>query len=266
MRTIHIKYAILSVFALVCLGWCSYSLCHKTTTKSIDTVTNNKVDIEKRIAEFNDNGPYLLGDSSTIISNVSIEDGFFVLYCEYQDYEINVLTKDEDATRALFYLNWVCMDSKQKSILMEFIKDNSLRGLKYVLTDENKNVVVCEISNGYLSEMDKLTNTSTWKKRLRNGFALLVEMDTGSNAKLIGNNLIIPLILEEDSKEYSFFKEASIMGYKDVIDTDDSDIRQLIEKCSIAGCNIIYRVIGEKTKNTFDIIIPCSYLKQLVKH
>lgn len=266
MKSTDIKYIALVLAVLACLYKCVDGLWSDSETKTGNSSNYKSKSVKEDIIKFNRKGPFLTNDSTALISNCDIENGFLVLYVEYMDFNISVFKENKETTKALLYLNSICMDPKQRDILDNYIENNNLRGLKYVMIDNKKNVVTCELSKEYIHKMDMEQNSKAYSEKLYNALVLQTKFEAYESVKLHGHNLIIYLQLDENSDEYKYCKSNKSSIGVELLDMEDISIKKVVIMCSVTGCNIIYKIRGINTGTSFEIKITNKELQRLVKN
>lgn len=226
MKSTDIKYIALVLVVLACLYKCVDGLWSDSETKTGYSSNYKSKSVKEDIININRKGPYLTNDSTALVSNCDIENGYLVLYVEYMDFNISVFKENEETTKALFYLNSICLDPKQRDIFDNYIENNNLRGIKYVMTDNMKNVVTCELSKEYIHKMDMELNSKAYCEKLYNALVLQTKFEAYESAKLLGHNLIIYLQLDEDSDEYKYCKSYKNSIGADFLDMEDINIKK----------------------------------------
>ena len=233
---------------------------------------------EEQIRRANRDCPIPVANGVGQVSSISLEDGFIVYKLDYQPEYLNidVYRNKPEATRDMFYLAFLCMNGQgEHSDMMsdELIKREY--GLR-IIASNGVSSFTSELSPAYIKEMRNRINVNP-TEALHNALMLKfetenctfpVKIDEGmvlTGLSLKDNNIIVEVGIDENLYDVASFAAVSDEFADNIIteaNNGDPEVGALLDLCKISHTGLTYRLIGNYSKNHYDMNISSSLIRQ----
>lgn len=241
----------------------------KTNNKSNNEDKHSKEFVDG-LEEANKRCPIVIPGGAGSLDAIKLEDDYVTFYVHYNE-ETNPLFKDGDKVKEALIMLVLGGNNQSDFIVDMIIKENC--GLKLVATEADGKKISVAISPDELTQYrDKFKqNPQESTRRMlemqleaeRASLPMIIEEGmTMTDFSLEGDNLVFTC--EVDERIYSIdefkgnediIKDEIVLGLK-----EDPQSKLIVNLCKTSNMDIVYRMVGDRSKRKVDVIIPCEEL------
>jgi hypothetical protein len=212
------------------------------------------------------------------VTAIKFEDNDVTYYLDYKKgyFNLDAYTANPDAARELFYLSFVCLNAQgnQTKIFRDELKNNGY-GVKVIVGDGTGKRFVSELTSAYITNMDNRVSSDP-SKALHDGLALKLQLETEglpikieegltiTKLYLEDNNIVNEIIVDEDLYDISAFRENMDVISSSMMEeanNGDPESGALLDLCKVSHTGLIYRMIGERSKQSADVILTSEFIR-----
>lgn len=233
---------------------------------------------EEQIRRANRDCPISVANGVGQVSGISLEDGFIVYKLDYKSGHLNIdsYKNKPEATRDMFYLAFLCMNGQGGH--SDMMSDELIKrgyGLKIVASN-GVSSFTSELSPAYIKEMRNRINVNP-TEALHDALMLKFEtenclfpvrIDEGMILTGLGlkdNNIIVEVQIDETLYDLDSFAAISEEFADNIIteaNNGDPELGAMLDLCKISHTGLTYRLIGNYSKNHYDMNISSSLIRQ----
>ena len=233
---------------------------------------------EEQIRRANRDCPISVANGVGQVSGIYLEDGFIVYKLDYKSGHLNIdsYKNKPEATRDMFYLAFLCMNGQGGH--SDMMSDELIKrgyGLKIVASN-GVSSFTSELSPAYIKEMRNRINVNP-TEALHDALMLKFEtenclfpvrIDEGMILTGLGlkdNNIIVEVQIDETLYDLDSFAAISEEFADNIIteaNNGDPELGAMLDLCKISHTGLTYRLIGNYSKNHYDMNISSSLIRQ----
>lgn len=234
--------------------------------------------IEAQIKRANRDCPIPVANGIGQVSSITLEDNLITYRIDYQPGHVNInaFNKNPDATRAMFYLSFVCLQA-QGSYVEKMMNELVAKGIgmKIVVSDGAGKQFTSVMTPDYISKMKREVSLNP-SEALHDALKLKLEMETAwlptqideglimTGMKLEGNNIVVLVKMSEELYNLDVLEESSselAASMLDEANAGDPELGALFDLCKISHSGLIYRISGSKSNKKVDMILSCEQIR-----
>ena len=233
---------------------------------------------EEQIRRANRDCPISVANGVGQVSGISLEDGFIVYKLDYKSGHLNIdsYKNKPEATRDMFYLAFLCMNGQGGH--SDMMSDELIKreyGLR-IIASNGVSSFTSELSPAYIKEMRNRINVNP-TEALHDALMLKFEtenclfpvrIDEGMILTGLGlkdNNIIVEVQIDETLYDLDSFAAISEEFADNIIteaNNGDPELGAMLDLCKISHTGLTYRLIGNYSKNHYDMNISSSLIRQ----
>lgn len=235
--------------------------------------------IESQIKRANRDCPIPVANGIGQVTSITLEDNSLTYRIDYRPGHVNIdaFKNNPDATRAMFYLSFVCLQA-QGSYVEKMINDLVSKGigLKVVVSDGTWEQFASIMTPEYIARMKRevdLNPSEALHEALELKLAiettgLPAQIDEGmvmTGMKLEGNNIVVSIDMSEDIYDLDILEESSselAMSLLSEANAGDPELGALFDLCKVSHSGLVYRAIGSKTNKHVDMGLSSEQIRK----
>jgi hypothetical protein len=243
--------------------------------RSADT-TDSGDTFASQIERANNDCPIPFANGDGQVSAIRFENDNVTYYLDYNKGHIDLETfnSNPEAARELFYLSFVCLNAQgnQSSIFRAELKRRGY-GVKVVVGDGSGRRFESELSADYLTKMDNSISSDP-HEALQQGLALKMRLESAQLPQQIDEgltltksfldrgNIVSEIAVDEDLYDISALRENKDALAEAILQSGahDSDAGAMLDLCLVSHTGLIYRMIGDKSKQSVDVVLTSEYI------
>lgn len=235
--------------------------------------------IEAQIKRANRDCPIPVANGIGQVSSITLEDKSLTYRIDYKPgcININVFKENPNATRAMFYLSFVCLQAQGSYVekMMNELVSKGI-GLKIVVSDGTGEQFSSVMTPEYISKMKHEVSLNP-SEALHEALKLKLDIETTglptqiddgmvmTGMRLEGNNIVVSVNMSEDMYDLDILEESSselAMSMLNEANVGDSELGALFDLCKVSHSGLVYRVIGSKTNQQVDIGLSSEQIRK----
>lgn len=235
--------------------------------------------IEAQIKRANRDCPIPVANGIGQVSSITLEDHYLTYRIDYRPGHVNInaFKENSDATRAMFYLSFVCLQA-QGSYVEKMMSEFVLKGigLKVVVSDGIGEQFTSVMTPEYITKMKREVNLNP-SEALHEALELKLAIETTglpaqidegmvmTGMKLEGNNIVVSVDMSEDIYDLDIVEESSTelaMSLLSEANSEDPELGALFDLCKVSHSGLIYRAIGSKTNRHVDMGLSSEQIRK----
>lgn len=238
--------------------------------------------LEIRVKRANRDCPIPVANGIGQVTSITLEDNYLTYRIDFRSGYVNIdaFKNNPDATRAMFYLSFVCLQA-QGSYVEKMMTELFAKGIgvKIIVSDGAGEQFTSTMTPEYIARMKRevsLNPSEALHEALELKFALEttgfpMEIDEGMvmiGMKLEDNNIVVTVKMSEEVYDLDVLNESSAELAASMLDeanAGDPELGALFDLCKISHSGLIYRVIGSKTNRQVDIGLSSEYIRKVRK-
>lgn len=238
--------------------------------------------LEIRVKRANRDCPIPVANGIGQVTSITLEDNSLTYRIDFRSGYINIdaFKNNPDATRAMFYLSFVCLQA-QGSYVEKMMTELFAKGIgvKIIVSDGAGEQFTSSMTPEYIARMKRevsLNPSEALHEALELKFALEttgfpMEIDEGMvmiGMKLEDNNIVVTVKMSEEVYDLDVLNESSAELAASMLNeanAGDPELGALFDLCKISHSGLIYRVIGSKTNRQVDIGLSSEYIRKVRK-
>lgn len=213
------------------------------------------------------------------VSSITLEDHYLTYRIDYRPGHVNInaFKENSDATRAMFYLSFVCLQAQGsyvEKMMSEFVSKGI--GLKVVVSDGIGEQFTSVMTPEYITKMKREVNLNP-SEALHEALELKLAIETTglpaqidegmvmTGMKLEGNNIVVSVDMSEDIYDLDIVEESSTelaMSLLSEANSEDPELGALFDLCKVSHSGLIYRAIGSKTNRHVDMGLSSEQIRK----
>lgn len=235
--------------------------------------------IEAQIKRANRDCPIPVANGIGQVSSITLEDHYLTYRIDYRPGHVNInaFKENSDATRAMFYLSFVCLQAQGsyvEKMMSEFVSKGI--GLKVVVSDGIGEQFTSVMTPEYITKMKREVNLNP-SEALHEALELKLAIETTglpaqidegmvmTGMKLEGNNIVVSVDMSEDIYDLDIVEESSTelaMSLLSEANSEDPELGALFDLCKVSHSGLIYRAIGSKTNRHVDMGLSSEQIRK----
>lgn len=235
--------------------------------------------IEAQIKRANRDCPIPVANGIGQVSSITLEDHYLTYRIDYRPGHVNInaFKENSDATRAMFYLSFVCLQAQGsyvEKMMSEFVSKGI--GLKVVVSDGIGEQFTSVMTPEYINKMKREVNLNP-SEALHEALELKLAIETTglpaqidegmvmTGMKLEGNNIVVSVDMSEDIYDLDIVEESSTelaMSLLSEANSEDPELGALFDLCKVSHSGLIYRAIGSKTNRHVDMGLSSEQIRK----
>lgn len=235
--------------------------------------------IEAQIKRANRDCPIPVANGIGQVSSITFEDHYITYRIDYRPGHVNInaFKENSDATRAMFYLSFVCLQAQGsyvEKMMSEFVSKGI--GLKVVVSDGIGEQFTSVMTPEYITKMKREVNLNP-SEALHEALELKLAIETTglpaqidegmvmTGMKLEGNNIVVSVDMSEDIYDLDIVEESSTelaMSLLSEANSEDPELGALFDLCKVSHSGLIYRAIGSKTNRHVDMRLSSEQIRK----
>lgn len=235
--------------------------------------------IEAQIKRANRDCPIPVANGIGQVSSITLEDHYLTYRIDYRPGHVNInaFKENSDATRAMFYLSFVCLQAQGsyvEKMMSEFVSKGI--GLKVVVSDGIGEQFTSVMTPEYITKMKREVNLNP-SEALHEALELKLAIETTglpaqidegmvmTGMKLEGNNIVVSVDMSEDIYDLDIVEESSTelaMSLLSEANSEDPELGALLDLCKVSHSGLIYRAIGSKTNRHVDMGLSSEQIRK----
>lgn len=235
--------------------------------------------IEAQIKRANRDCPIPVANGIGQVSSITLEDKSLTYRIDYKPgcININVFKENPNATRAMFYLSFVCLQAQGSYVekMMNELVSKGI-GLKIVVSDGTGEQFFSVMTPEYISKMKHEVSLNP-SEALHEALKLKLDIETTglptqiddgmvmTGMRLEGNNIVVSVNMSEDMYDLDILEESSselAMSMLNEANVGDPELGALFDLCKVSHSGLVYRVIGSKTNQQVDIGLSSEQIRK----
>lgn len=235
--------------------------------------------IEAQIKRANRDCPIPVANGIGQVSSITLEDKSLTYRIDYKPgcININVFKENPNATRAMFYLSFVCLQAQGSYVekMMNELVSKGI-GLKIVVSDGTGEQFSSVMTPEYISKMKHEVSLNP-SEALHEALKLKLDIETTglptqiddgmvmTGMRLEGNNIVVSVNMSEDMYDLDILEESSselAMSMLNEANVGDPELGALFDLCKVSHSGLVYRVIGSKTNQQVDIGLSSEQIRK----
>lgn len=235
--------------------------------------------IEAQIKRANRDCPIPVANGIGQVSSITFEDHYLTYRIDYRPGHVNInaFKENSDATRAMFYLSFVCLQAQGsyvEKMMSEFVSKGI--GLKVVVSDGIGEQFTSVMTPEYITKMKREVNLNP-SEALHEALELKLAIETTglpaqidegmvmTGMKLEGNNIVVSVDMSEDIYDLDIVEESFTelaMSLLSEANSEDPELGALFDLCKVSHSGLIYRAIGSKTNRHVDMGLSSEQIRK----
>lgn len=235
--------------------------------------------IEAQIKRANRDCPIPVANGIGQVSSITLEDHYLTYRIDYRPGHVNInaFKENSDATRAMFYLSFVCLQAQGsyvEKMMSEFVSKGI--GLKVVVSDGIGEQFTSVMTPEYITKMKREVNLNP-SEALHEALELKLAIETTglpaqidegmvmTGMKLEGNNIVVSVDMSEDIYDLDLVEESSTelaMSLLSEANSEDPELGALFDLCKVSHSGLIYMAIGSKTNRHVDMGLSSEQIRK----
>ena len=226
--------------------------------------------IEAQIKRANRDCPIPVANGIGQVTSITLEDNYLTYRIDYRPGHVNIdaFKNNPDATRAMFYLSFVCLQAQGSYVekMMSELVVNGI-GLRVVVADGTGEQFTSVMTPEYIARMKREVNINP-SEALHEALELQLAIETTglpaqidegmvmTGMKLEGNNIVVYVKMSEELYDLDVLNESSAELAASMLDeanAGDPELGALFDLCKVSHSGLVYRAIGSKTNRHVDM-------------
>ncbi|MDE5985969.1 MAG: hypothetical protein K2H16_01625 [Prevotella sp.] len=235
--------------------------------------------IEAQIKRTNRDCPIPVANGIGQVSSITLENHFLTYRIDYRQghANINAFKENPDATRAMFYLSFVCLQA-QGSYVEKMMGDLVSKGigLKVVVSDGTGEQFTSVMTPEYITNMKREVSLNP-SEALHDALKLKLDVETTglptqiddgmvmTGMQLEGDNIVVSVKMSEEMYDLDILEESSTelaMSLLNEANAGDPELGALFDLCKVSHSGLIYRAIGSKTNKHVDMGLSSEQIRK----
>lgn len=213
------------------------------------------------------------------VSLITLEDNSLTYRIDYQPGHVNInaFKNNPDATRAMFYLSFVCLQA-QGSYVEKMMNELVTKGIgmKIVVSDGTGEQFTSVMTPEYILKMKREVNLNP-SEALHDALKLKLDIETTglpiqidegmimTGMKLESNNIVVSVKMSEELYDLDVLEQSSselAISMLNKANTGDPELGALFDLCKISHSGLRYRIVGSKTNRQVDMGLSCEQIRK----
>lgn len=235
--------------------------------------------IEAQIKRANRDCPIPVANGIGQVTSITLEDNSLTYRIDYRPGHVNIdaFKNNPDATRAIFYLSFVCLQA-QGSYVERMINELVSKGigLKVVVSDGTGEQFTSVMTPEYITKMNREVSLNP-SEALHDALKLKLDIETTglpthieegmimTGMQLEENNIVVSVNMSEDMYDFDVLEESSsdlAMSLLNEANAGDPELGALFDLCKVSHSGLIYRAIGSKTNRYVDMGLSSEQIRK----
>ena len=235
--------------------------------------------IEAQIKRANRDCPIPVANGIGQVTSITLEDNYLTYRIDYRPGHVNidVFKNNPDATRAMFYLSFVCLQAQGSYVekMMSELVVNGI-GLRVVMADGTGEQFTSVMTPEYIARMKREVNINP-SEALHEALELKLAIETTglpaqidegmvmTGMKLEGNNIVVYVKMSEELYDLDVLNESSAELAASMLDeanAGDPELGALFDLCKVSHSSLVYRAIGSKTNRHVDMGLSSEQIRK----
>ena len=235
--------------------------------------------IESQIKRANLYFPFPFTNGIGQVTSITLEDNSLTYRIDYRPGHVNIdaFENNPDATRAMFYLSFVCLQAQGSYVekMMNELVSKGI-GLKIIVSDGTGEQFSSVMTLEYISKMKhevSLNPSEALHEALKlkldiETTGLPIQIDEGmvmTGMQLEGNNIVVSVDMSEDLYDLDILEESSTelaMSLLSEANAGDPELGALFDLCKVSHSGLVYRAIGSKTNRHVDMGLSSEQIRK----
>ena len=235
--------------------------------------------IESQIKRANRDCPIPVANGIGQVTSITLEDNSLTYRIDYRPGHVNIdaFENNPDATRAMFYLSFVCLQAQGSYVekMMNELVSKGI-GLKIIVSDGTGEQFSSVMTLEYISKMKhevSLNPSEALHEALKlkldiETTGLPIQIDEGmvmTGMQLEGNNIVVSVDMSEDLYDLDILEESSTelaMSLLSEANAGDPELGALFDLCKVSHSGLVYRAIGSKTNRHVDMGLSSEQIRK----
>lgn len=235
--------------------------------------------IEAQIKRANRDCPIPVANGIGQVSSITLEDNSLTYRIDYRPGHINIdaFKNNPDATRAMFFLSFLCLQAQGSYVekMMSKLTSQSV-GLKIIVSDSTGEQFTSTMTTDYITRKKREVSLNP-SEALHEALKLKLSIETSglpmqidegmvmTGMNLDGHDIVVTVKMSEDLYDLDVLKESSSEFAASLLDeanAGDPELGALFDLCKISHSGLIYRAIGSKTNRHVDMGFPSEQIRK----
>lgn len=235
--------------------------------------------IEAQIKRANRDCPIPVANGIGQVSSITLEDNSLTYRIDYRPGHINIdaFKNNPDATRAMFFLSFLCLQAQGSYVekMMSKLTSQGV-GLKIIVSDRTGEQFTSTMTTDYITRMKREVSLNP-SEALHEALKLKLSIETSglpmqidegmvmTGMNLDGHDIVVTVKMSEDLYDLDVLKESSSEFAASLLDeanAGDPELGALFELCKISHSGLIYRAIGSKTNRHVDMGLSSEQIRK----
>lgn len=235
--------------------------------------------IEAQIKRANRDCPIPVANGIGQVTSITLEDNYLTYRIDYRPGHVNidVFKNNPDATRAMFYLSFVCLQAQGSYVekMMSELVVNGI-GLRVVVADGTGEQFTSVMTPEYIARMKREVNINP-SEALHEALELKLAIETTglpaqidegmvmTGMKLEGNNIVVYVKMSEELYDLDVLNESSAELAASMLDeanAGDPELGALFDLCKVSHSGLVYMAIGSKTNRHVDMGLSIEQIRK----
>lgn len=235
--------------------------------------------IEAQIKRANRDCPIPVANGIGQVSSITLEDNSLTYRIDYRPGHINIdaFKNNPDATRAMFFLSFLCLQAQGSYVekMMSKLTSQGV-GLKIIVSDSTGEQFTSTMTTDYITRMKREVSLNP-SEALHEALKLKLSIETSglpmqidegmvmTGMNLDGHDIVVTVKMSEDLYDLDVLKESSSEFAASLLDeanAGDPELGALFELCKISHSGLIYRAIGSKTNRHVDMGLSSEQIRK----
>ena len=235
--------------------------------------------IESQIKRANRDCPIPVANGIGQVTSITLEDNSLTYRIDYRPGHVNIdaFENNPDATRAMFYLSFVCLQAQGSYVekMMNELVSKGI-GLKIIVSDGTGEQFSSVMTLEYISKMKHEVSLNP-SEELHEALKLKLDIETTglpiqidegmvmTGMQLEGNNIVVSVDMSEDLYDLDILEESSTelaMSLLSEANAGDPELGALFDLCKVSHSGLVYRAIGSKTNRHVDMGLSSEQIRK----
>lgn len=235
--------------------------------------------IEAQIKRANRDCPIPVANGIGQVSSITLEDNSLTYRIDYRPGHINIdaFKNNPDATRAMFFLSFLCLQAQGSYVekMMSKLTSQGV-GLKIIVSDSTGEQFTSTMTTDYITRMKREVSLNP-SEALHEALKLKLSIETSglpmqidegmvmTGMNLDGHDIVVTVKMSEDLYDLDVLKESSseiAASLLDEANAGDPELGALFDLCKISHSGLIYRAIGSKTNRHVDMGLSSEQIRK----